>query len=225
MNPNGPAHAPSFLDEVLAGRAMPEQIDEWVARWHVSPDTGATSLDAYLGFTPAEGRAWASHPEMLEYIIKDRRNAAATAPDVQPAPKPRRRRKKPRPPRQATAPADQHTPPVAPAEIVPSLRPGYPATDTHRTPWPACRHCTAPIRRTSAGWLHIPISTAPWRQGHFLLCRSSISDPTGSSIPDNTVASPHPRTVPARYRAVGPVGTKTHDRPMLPGSVHRSRKP
>lgn len=69
----------SFIEAVLAGRAAPADIDDWVSAWHDSAgctddtdspaESRAASLDEHLGFTPAEGRTWAANPAMLELII------------------------------------------------------------------------------------------------------------------------------------------------------------
>ena len=57
----------SFVDAVLSGHALIDDIDVWVARWHESEI--ASSLDEFLGFAEDEGALWAERPEALRWII------------------------------------------------------------------------------------------------------------------------------------------------------------
>ena len=56
-----------FLELCLSGAVGPERIDEYVATWHASKDTG--SLAEYLGFTEEEYACWLEDPSTLRSIM------------------------------------------------------------------------------------------------------------------------------------------------------------
>lgn len=58
----------SFLDQCLAGRATPDQIDDFIDRWHEAPN--GRELNDYLGMTPEEYSLWLRVPDALPCIIK-----------------------------------------------------------------------------------------------------------------------------------------------------------
>jgi hypothetical protein len=62
---------PSFIDLALGGQARPEEIDDFVDRWHEEPDG---ELHAYLGMTEAEYALWLSDPDSLPRILQARRH-------------------------------------------------------------------------------------------------------------------------------------------------------
>ena len=62
----------TFVDACLTGRALAEDIDDWVDRWHDAngcPQGHAQSLDEFLGMTPSEGALWAEKPEALRFVV------------------------------------------------------------------------------------------------------------------------------------------------------------
>ena len=61
----------TFLGAVLAGTESPEQIDDWVDRWHAQP--GKTPLPAFLGLTEEEYANWMLAPDCLSHIIATHR--------------------------------------------------------------------------------------------------------------------------------------------------------
>jgi hypothetical protein len=62
---------PTFLDKVVAGTATPDQIDDYVDRWHRNP--GRHSLPEYLGLTPREYHRWVWDARSIYRIVDDRR--------------------------------------------------------------------------------------------------------------------------------------------------------
>ena len=61
----------TFLDRVLSGEARLDQIDDFVDRWHESPDeTG--SLAEFLGFTQDEYASWIKDAGKLQSIVHKR---------------------------------------------------------------------------------------------------------------------------------------------------------
>lgn len=61
----------TFVAACLAGRALLEDVDDWIDAWHDGPST--TDLDTFLGFEAAEGALFAERPEALRFIIASRR--------------------------------------------------------------------------------------------------------------------------------------------------------
>lgn len=57
----------TFVDMVLSGRAVPSDIEAYVAGWHRSRDR--RSLSAALGFTRAEYARWVADPAALQPIL------------------------------------------------------------------------------------------------------------------------------------------------------------
>ncbi len=73
-----------FIDEVLAGRALATDIDDWVDAWHDAPGASpvaSLSLADYLGMSEQEYSLWVERPESLRFIIAGRKtgNAPETA--------------------------------------------------------------------------------------------------------------------------------------------------
>ena len=65
----------TFVDAVLAGLASPDQVDDWIERWHTS-DTGDTELHDFLGLQESEMESWMQSGETLEQIIARREKRA-----------------------------------------------------------------------------------------------------------------------------------------------------
>ena len=61
----------TFVDAVLAGLASPDQVDDWIERWHTT-DTGDTELHDFLGLEETEMESWLQSGETLEQIIARR---------------------------------------------------------------------------------------------------------------------------------------------------------
>ena len=58
---------PTFLSEVLAGRATRSDADDWIAAWHES-DTDL-ELHEFLGFTWHEYQSWGTKASNLDEIL------------------------------------------------------------------------------------------------------------------------------------------------------------
>jgi hypothetical protein len=65
----------TFVDAVLAGLASPDDVDDWIERWHAT-DTGETELHEFLGLLETEMESWLQSGETLEQIITRRNNRA-----------------------------------------------------------------------------------------------------------------------------------------------------
>ena len=62
----------TFIDLCLRGKALPEEIDDWIDKWHGTRQE--IDLHEYLGMTWTEYSSWVSMPEILPVIIVARRN-------------------------------------------------------------------------------------------------------------------------------------------------------
>jgi hypothetical protein len=60
----------SFVELCVAGKALPEEIDDYVERWHNRPQG---SLHDYLGMRESEYARWVRDPDVLAAIIKAHR--------------------------------------------------------------------------------------------------------------------------------------------------------
>lgn len=68
-------HEPTFIDLVLAGRALHSEIDDYISRWHDAPDdspAAAMELHEFLGLTWEEYRLWGEQPTALRFIVRSR---------------------------------------------------------------------------------------------------------------------------------------------------------
>jgi hypothetical protein len=63
----------TFMDAVLAGDALHQDIDEWIDAWHESPAEDTTELHDYLGMTWEEYRLFVERPESLRFALAARR--------------------------------------------------------------------------------------------------------------------------------------------------------
>jgi hypothetical protein len=61
----------SFMDLCLQGKAIPDQIDEYVAEWH--HQDGDQDVISYLGMTPEEYDLFVRRPDAVALIVKARR--------------------------------------------------------------------------------------------------------------------------------------------------------
>ncbi|MGW6427236.1 hypothetical protein ACWF82_31580 [Nocardia sp. NPDC055053] len=62
----------TFVDAVLAGHALVEDIDDWVERWHESDDSDdgiMADLHTFLGMSWDEYALWVGRPEALRLIV------------------------------------------------------------------------------------------------------------------------------------------------------------
>jgi hypothetical protein len=66
----------TFVDDVLAGHASLDDMDDYVDAWHgLSDDAPEASLELheYLGLTWDEYRRWGTHPESLRFVLAAKR--------------------------------------------------------------------------------------------------------------------------------------------------------
>ncbi|MFI6776669.1 hypothetical protein [Nocardia sp. NPDC050412] len=62
----------TFVDAVLAGEALLEDIDDWVDRWHDAdgqPQGQSMTLSSYLGMTKSEYALWVEQDDALRFVI------------------------------------------------------------------------------------------------------------------------------------------------------------
>lgn len=63
--------SPTYMDLLLSGEVLLDDIDDFVADWHEAAEGTATasqSLEDFLGMTWDEYRLWVEHPESLRFI-------------------------------------------------------------------------------------------------------------------------------------------------------------
>lgn len=66
----------SFVEDLLAGDALLEDIDEYVNRWHETPDDapgGDLALHDFLGLTWREYQTVTERPHYLRFVVDARR--------------------------------------------------------------------------------------------------------------------------------------------------------
>lgn len=66
----------TYMDLLLRGEALMQDIDDFVDRWHDTPDDSAASalsLAEFLGMTAEEYQLWVEHPAALRYIAAARK--------------------------------------------------------------------------------------------------------------------------------------------------------
>src|SRR3984893_14338545 len=68
---------PTFFDLYSEGRVLPDEIDDFVDRWHEGGDTEARSLplDEYLGLTLEEYELWVQAADILPLAVAARRES------------------------------------------------------------------------------------------------------------------------------------------------------
>ena len=71
------AGVPTFFDLYSRGQALPDDIDDFVDRWHegADPQAGALPLHDYLGLTVDEYELWVHDADVLPQILIARREA------------------------------------------------------------------------------------------------------------------------------------------------------
>jgi hypothetical protein len=62
--------ADKFMDRLLAGEALLDEIDDYVAEWHDGPSS--EELHAHLGLTWEEYALWVEQPNVLRLIVAAR---------------------------------------------------------------------------------------------------------------------------------------------------------
>ena len=66
-----------FIAMCVAGDATPEDIDEFVGKWHESDSE--VPIYEYLGMTRDEYRSWVKDPNALSRIVRTREIESAVA--------------------------------------------------------------------------------------------------------------------------------------------------
>ncbi|HXH45292.1 MAG TPA: hypothetical protein VNK51_15755 [Bradyrhizobium sp.] len=61
----------NFIDLCLSGNALIEEVDDFVDRWHESPEK--RTLRDFLGMSDAEYSLWINDPDVLPFVIISRR--------------------------------------------------------------------------------------------------------------------------------------------------------
>jgi hypothetical protein len=67
----------TFLDLCVRGKAGPDEIDDFIDRWHEAPE--GRELHEYLGMTEEEYGNWLRQPDALANIIKARQGTTPLA--------------------------------------------------------------------------------------------------------------------------------------------------
>jgi hypothetical protein len=73
------ADSPTFFELYSRGQALPDDIDDFIDRWHEGADLQAKSLPLhdYLGLTLDEYELWVHDPDILPQILIARRESRA----------------------------------------------------------------------------------------------------------------------------------------------------
>jgi len=73
--------APTFLDLYAQGKVVPDDVDDFVSRWHADQEPWAKnlSLHEYLGMTHQEYEVWLYDPFSLPCILAARQSGRALA--------------------------------------------------------------------------------------------------------------------------------------------------
>jgi hypothetical protein len=64
-------HSETFIELCLKGRALVEDVDDFVERWHRANDD--TTLYEFLGLSQTEYSLWINDPDVLPYVMYARR--------------------------------------------------------------------------------------------------------------------------------------------------------
>ncbi|MGH3252202.1 MAG: hypothetical protein ACRDOI_39155 [Trebonia sp.] len=62
---------PTFMDLLLGGEVLAQDIDSFIDAWHDAPDgseAASLSLAEFLGVTAGEYRLWVEQPDSLRFI-------------------------------------------------------------------------------------------------------------------------------------------------------------
>ena len=75
------AGAPTFFDLYSRGQALPDDIDDYIDRWHerTDPQAGSLPLHEYLGLTLDEYELWVRDPDILPQVLIARRESRPLA--------------------------------------------------------------------------------------------------------------------------------------------------
>lgn len=68
---------PSYMEQLLHGDALLEDIDNFIDAWHDAPDdskSASLSLEEFLGMSADEYRLWVERPESLRFIAAAHRH-------------------------------------------------------------------------------------------------------------------------------------------------------
>jgi len=68
----------NFISLALAGKVTPDQIDDYVGKWHDS--SSDLALHEYLGLTREEYGLWLGDPDQLSSIIANRKLSLSAVP-------------------------------------------------------------------------------------------------------------------------------------------------
>ncbi|MER7251805.1 hypothetical protein [Kribbella sp. NPDC000426] len=68
----------TFVDAVLQGRALPDDIDDYIEAWHDTPGA-PDSVSQFLGLTAAEYALWVEHPQSLRFVFAARKHHRSVA--------------------------------------------------------------------------------------------------------------------------------------------------
>ena len=68
----------AFVDAVLEGRALPQDIDDYIDTWHDTPGA-PDSVSEFLGLTTDEYGLWVEHPESLRFVFAARKPRRSVA--------------------------------------------------------------------------------------------------------------------------------------------------
>jgi hypothetical protein len=66
---------PTFIELYVNGKVLPEEIDEYVDKWHASP--GNQQIYDFLGMSKDEYSLWLRDPDVLPHIVRSRRENKA----------------------------------------------------------------------------------------------------------------------------------------------------
>jgi len=73
--PQTVAGTPTFFDLYCRGQALPDEIDDFIDRWHerADPEAKSLTLHEYLGMMLDEYEVWVHDPDTLPQILIARR--------------------------------------------------------------------------------------------------------------------------------------------------------
>jgi hypothetical protein len=69
-------HSPTYMDVLLRGEILMQDIDDFIDAWHDAPEgsvASSMSLAEYLGMTEDEYQLWVEHPSSLRFIAATHR--------------------------------------------------------------------------------------------------------------------------------------------------------
>ncbi len=66
----------TFMEDCLSQEVQPEDIDDYVDRWHSSDTANQQQLHEYLGLSWEEYKRWCADPQELSSIIEKKRKTS-----------------------------------------------------------------------------------------------------------------------------------------------------